>query len=204
VVRKLWVDDGCGRYTLHAKIRDLQHRYKAVKAPHEIAPNYNIAPGQTMPVVTDDEAGKPAIELMRWGLVPMWAKDISIGYKLINARDDTVFEKPMWRNLILKKRCLIPADGFYEWKKTHDGSKEVKKPFYIRPKQADIFSFAGVWSSWKDAEGSELKTYSIITTEPNEEMRLVHNRMPVILYPEEESAWLAYSNTKRENIEPFT
>jgi putative SOS response-associated peptidase YedK len=146
---------------------------------------------------------KPAIELMRWGLVPMWAKDISIGYKLINARDDTVFEKPMWRNLILKKRCLIPADGFYEWKKTHDGSKEVKKPFYIRPKQADIFSFAGVWSSWKDAEGSELKTYSIITTEPNEEMRLVHNRMPVILYPEEESAWLAYSNTKRENIEPF-
>lgn len=198
------IDDACGRYTLHAKLKDLLERYGLDETPiDEIQPNYNVAPGQTMPVVIESEEGKRSLEFMRWGLVPVWAKDISIGYKLINARDDTVFEKPMWRGVILKKRCLIPADGFYEWKKPPAGSKSPKQPFYIRPKQMDIFSFAGVWSSWHDAEDKEIRTYSIITTEPNQEMREVHNRMPIILYPEEESDWLAYSKTKREEIEPF-
>lgn len=198
------IDDACGRYTLHAKLKDLLERYGLDEAPiDEIQPNYNVAPGQTMPVVTENENGKRNLELMRWGLIPVWAKDISVGYKLINARDDTIFEKPMWRGVILKKRCLVPADGFYEWKKPPTGERASKQPFYIHPKQMDIFSFAGVWSSWHDAENQEIRTYSIITTEPNQEMRQVHNRMPMILYPEEELDWLAYLKTKREEIEPF-
>jgi putative SOS response-associated peptidase YedK len=197
------IDDACGRYTLHAKSKDLINHYKTTKTPNTIAPSYNVAPGQTMPVVTEKENGEREIEPMRWGLVPAWAKDISIGYKLINARDDSVFEKPMWRSAILKKRCLIPANGFYEWEKPLSNSNELKKPYYIHPKQTDIFSFAGVWSIWKDAEGKELKTYSIITTESNEEMRSVHNRMPVILYPEEEAEWLDSSHSAREEVEPF-
>ena len=156
-----------------------------------------------MPVITADESGQRHMELMKWGLVPAWAKDPSIGYKLINARDDTIFEKPMWRGLVLKKRALIPADGFYEWKRLPEDGKERKQPFYIHPKQSDIFSFAGVWETWKDVEGKELKTYSIITTAPNEEMSSVHNRMPVILHPEDEASWLEPSKVSREEIEPF-
>jgi putative SOS response-associated peptidase YedK len=197
------IDDACGRYTLHAKAKELQRRYNTVKSPDEIEPNYNAAPGQTMPVAKKGEDGKFELELMRWGLVPVWAKDMRIGYKLINARDDTIFEKPMWRGVILKKRCLVPADGFYEWKKPQAGTKELKKPFYIHPKQLDVFSFAGVWSSWHDAEGKRINTYSIITTEPNKEMSSVHNRMPVILYPEEESGWLESAKTRREEIESY-
>ncbi len=156
-----------------------------------------------MPVIIADELGQPCLELMQWGLIPAWAKDPSIGYKLINARDDTIFEKPMWRGLVLKKRALIPADGFYEWKRLPEGNKERKQPFYIRPKNKCVFSFAGVWETWKDVEGKELKTYSIITTAPNEEMSSVHNRMPVILHQEDEGSWLEPSKVKREEIEPF-
>jgi putative SOS response-associated peptidase YedK len=171
--------------------------------PKDIQENFNVAPGQIMPVITVDESGQPRLELMQWGLIPAWAKDPSIGYKLINARDDTIFEKPMWRGLVLKKRALIPADGFYEWKRLPGDGKERKQPFYIHPKHVDVFSFAGVWETWKDIEGKELKTYSIITTEPNEEMSSVHNRMPVILHPEDEASWLEPSKVKREEIEPF-
>lgn len=192
----------CGRYTLHKKADDIAKRYNLALAPKEVQENFNVAPGQIMPVVTGSDDG-PKLEMMKWGLVPFWAKDPKIGYRLINARDDTIFDKPVWRKVILKKRCLIPADGFYEWKKPPEGSKERKQPFFIHPKQTDIFSFAGVWETWKDAEGMELKTYSIITTEPNKEMRKVHNRMPVILSQEEESAWLEPSRDSREEVEPF-
>src|SRR5690606_30772477 len=105
-----------------------------------------------------------------------------IGYKMINARSETIFEKPAWRSVIKKKRCLIPADGFYEWKKQADA--KVKQPFYIHPKQFELFSFAGVWESWKDENNNEIRTYAIMTTEPNKEMSSIHDRMPVILYPE--------------------
>lgn len=193
----------CGRYTLHKKIDDIAKRYNLANVPDDIHDNFNVAPGHIMPVITDDETGKPKLELMKWGLVPFWAKDVKIGYKLINARDDTIFEKPVWRSVILKKRCLVPADGFYEWKRPSDDSKERKQPFYIHPKQTDLFSFAGVWDTWKDVEGKEFKTYSIITTEPNKEMAGVHNRMPVILHQEDESSWLEPSHTTRSDIEPL-
>ncbi len=194
----------CGRYTLHKKLGEIAKRYNLAitKVPKDIHPNYNVAPGQRMPVIIKDDGGEK-VEIMKWGLIPVWAKDPRIGYKLINARDDTIFEKPMWRSVILKKRCLIPADGFFEWKKIPEGSKVRKQPFYIHPKQDELFSFAGVWESWKDVEGLEWKTYSIITTEPNKEMRSVHNRMPVILHQEDEASWLNPSHNDRGSIEPL-
>jgi len=198
----LIVDDACGRYTLHQKAEALAKRYNLASVPNGLRENFNVAPGQIMPIITEVEDGKWKLELMKWGLVPFWAKDPKIGYKLINARDDTIFTKPTWRNVILKKRALIPADGFYEWKKPSN-AKERKQPFYIHPKHMDLFSFAGVWDSWKDVEGKEFKTYSIITTEPNKEMSSIHNRMPVILDPEDEASWLEPSKVKREEIEPF-
>lgn len=193
----------CGRYTL-TKAQIKQNRYNLANDHfHVDRPNYNVAPGQFMPIITHGEDGKNNIELMKWGLVPFWAKDMKIGYKLINARAETLFEKPMWRSVIKSKRCLIPATGFYEWKKVLEGTKERKQPFYIRPKHEELFSFAGVWDTWKDVEGKEWKTYSIITTEPNREMKSVHKRMPVILHQEDEASWLEPSHETRETIEPF-
>src|SRR6187549_1052773 len=140
----------CGRYTLHTKADDITKRFGLAKVPKDIPQNFNVAPGQIMPVIIQDEDG-PKLELMKWGLVPFWAKDPKIGYKLINARDDTIFEKPMWRNAVLKRRALIPADGFYEWKKLgSEDAKERKQPFYIRPKHENLFAFAGVWETWRD------------------------------------------------------
>ena len=191
----------CGRYTLHKKVDELAERYNLASVPADIHVNYNVAPGQMMPVIIEDE-GIKRLELMKWGLVPFWAKDPKIGYKLINARDDTIFEKPIWRNVILRKRALIPADGFYEWQKPSD-PKGHKQPYFIHPKQVDLFSFAGVWETWKDVEGLEWKTYSIITTDPNKEMRTLHNRMPVILHPEDEASWLQSSRVTRDDIEPL-
>lgn len=192
----------CGRYTLHQKAQDIAKRYNLAQKPHDIHDNFNVAPGQVMPIVRADEDGKPELDMMKWGLVPHWAKDMKIGYKLINARDDTIFDKPIWRHNILRKRCLIPADGFYEWKRPKS-PKEHKIPFYARPKQSDIFSFAGVWDTWKDSEDKEWKTYSIITTAPNKEMSKVHNRMPVILHQKDETSWLEPSHTDRSDIEPL-
>lgn len=177
-------------------------RYNLATMPKNIQDNFNVAPGQVMPVIHTNEKGKQVLEMMKWGLVPFWAKDPKIGYRLINARDDTIFDKPMWRSVIRKKRCLIPADGFYEWRRPKS-PKEHKTPFYIHPKQTDLFSFAGVWDTWKDEQGKELRTYSIITTEPNKEMSKIHNRMPVILHKEEESSWLEPSHDKREDVEPL-
>lgn len=192
----------CGRYTLHQKVQSLKEHYNVKHVPYSLKDNYNVAPGQFMPVVIN-ETNQVELKVMKWGLVPFWAKDPKIGYKLINARDDTIFSKPMWRNLILKQRCLIPADGFYEWQKVSVSGKDQKQPFYIKPKQTDLFSFAGVWAAWKDAEGVELTTYSIITTSPNKEMASIHNRMPVILHQADEASWLEPSVQTKENLEHF-
>lgn len=169
----------CGRYTLYTT-DELEERYR-VEVAEAIRPNYNVAPSQMMPVVTNE-----GLEVMRWGLIPRWAKDEKIGYKLINARSETVFEKPMWKGIIKRNRCLVPANGFYEWQKRDGG----KQPFYIHFPDEHIFSFAGIWETWLH-EGKDWHTYSILTTSPNEEMESIHDRMPVILHPEDEAQWLA-------------
>lgn len=152
-------------------------------------PNYNVAPTQVMPVVTQDGP-----HLMRWGLIPKWAKDAKIGYSLINARSETIFEKPLWKNLIVKQRCLIPANGFYEWQKRPDG----KHPFFIHPADQVMFMFAGVWEVWRH-NGVDAHTYSILTTAPNAQMGAIHDRMPVILEKTAHDAWLG--GGEKEDIE---
>ncbi|GAC1391882.1 MAG: SOS response-associated peptidase [Candidatus Saccharimonadales bacterium] len=188
----------CGRYTL-TQTEKLTERFHVSAQTLDVPPNFNVAPGQQMPVITGDNAAR-TLDRMKWGLIPSWSKDPKIGYKLINARAETLFEKPMWRSVIRTKRCLIPASGFYEWKRESRAGKDIKQPFYIHPKDTELFAFAGVWEMWHDVEGVEWKTYSIITTEPNKEMTRVHNRMPVILHPEDEATWLASSSDNDRGV----
>jgi putative SOS response-associated peptidase YedK len=179
----------CGRYTLAERPERIKARFEIADVTFvgETKPRYNITPGQFLPVVTKNSPN--TLELMKWGLVPHWAKDPRIGYKMINARAEGIESKPSFRRAFRSQRCLVPATGFYEWlKPTEKGAS--KKPFFIRLKSRRLFAFAGLYEVWHDAEGKELKTYSIITTEPNTLMEKIHNRMPVILREEDEATWL--------------
>ena len=175
----------CGRYSLKADIAQLAMRFEfaADEAIHE--PAYNIAPTQQVLTVTND--GERRASYMRWGLIPFWAKDAKIGYRMINARGETVAEKPSFRTALRKRRCLILADGFYEWQKL--GGKQ-KRPMRIVLKSGEPFAFAGLWETWKDPEGEMVKSCTIITTAANDYLQPIHDRMPVILPRESESFWL--------------
>lgn len=167
----------------------------------EFLPNYNIAPSQQIPVVRslDD---KRTLCLMRWGLIPHWAKDEKIGCKLINARSETVFEKPAFRAAARSRRCLIPASGFFEWKKVG----RHKQPFYVTVLGQDIFSFAGVWELWHKSEGQIVTSCSILTTAANALMAPIHDRMPAIVPPDNYDTWLrldADPNDLNAILEPF-
>lgn len=153
----------------------------------ELRPRFNIAPTQTVAVILDEEPA--ALTTVRWGLIPAWSKDKKIGATLINARGETVAEKPSFRTAFKKRRCLILADGFYEWQKRDAG----KVPHYMQLADGEPFAFAGLWEEWCDLEagGAVLRTCAIITTEPNERLSPIHNRMPVILPPEQERRWLS-------------
>lgn len=186
----------CGRYTLHQKANDIAKRFNVATIAPDLRPNYNVSPSQTMPVITEGEDSKPHIEMMQWGIPRLLGKDLV--KELINTRADKAFGG-FWKRTVLNHRCLIPADGFYEWQRLKDG----KVPFYIHPKAEPIYAFAGIWDTWKNKDGHEIKTYSIMTTEPNKEMKAIHNRMPVILHPEDEASWIEPSNDKPEALEPF-
>jgi putative SOS response-associated peptidase YedK len=179
----------CGRYALY-DFEELYDEY-AVPEGFDIAPNYNAAPTQTMPVITQD-----GIQMMRWGLIPSWAKDEKIGYKLFNTRSESVFEKAIWKPLIMRHRCLVPANGFYEWQR-RDGEKQ---PYFIQLNDSEVFMFAGVWEMWKH-KNLLWNTYSILTTRPNNDMATVHDRMPVILHKDDHSQWL-HADTQAD-IEPL-
>lgn len=192
----------CGRYVIYETV-NLTTRFGAAPSGFELHDSYNVAPGSMMPVVIHDAAERRirTVELMRWGLVPFWAKDPAIGYKMINTRAESAFDKPAWRGPIKYRRCLVPAHGFYEWRRT---DSRTKQPFYIRPKDQGLFAFAGVYDTWTDkVTGSELWTFSICTTAPNKEMAAIHDRMPVILSPDEEAAWLDPAAQSREAIGPL-
>jgi putative SOS response-associated peptidase YedK len=176
----------CGRYSLY-DLEELGDRFDMGGRIPDIEPNFNAAPGQFMPIITA-ESGTRELRLMKWGFVPHWAKNISMGYKMINTRAESVFDKPAWRGAILHHRCLVPARGFYEWKRV--AGKTTKQPYYIHPEDQDIFAFAGIWSLWNAPDGSELDSFSIMTTTPNRELSKLHDRMPVILNKETESIWL--------------
>ncbi len=177
----------CGRFTLTTEAKELAKRFGVeVSASfyRNIAPRYNIAPTQPVVVLADD--GNRRVTQMQWGLIPSWAKDAAIGNRMINARAETLTIKPSFRVAIRKRRCLIVADGFYEWQKRGD----VKQPVRIVLKNREPFGFAGLWEKWKSPEGDEIKTCTIITTEANELLQSVHDRMPVILPREKETLWL--------------
>ena len=176
----------CGRFTLTAEPGVVARRFGAPPAQGGgTSPRYNVAPTQTVVTVTDD--GTRHLEQMRWGLVPAWAKDPSIGSKLINARAETLADKPAFRHALKRRRCLIPADGFYEWAATGGGPK---RPLRVTLTTGEPFAFAGLWAEWTPPEGEPLRTCTIVTCEPNELMARYHHRMPVILSPEAEARWL--------------
>lgn len=189
----------CGRFTLTVDPAQAQENFNNFTFPEKFAPRFNIAPTQPILAIPNDE--KFTADFFIWGLIPMWAKDPAIGNRLINARAETLAEKPSFRGSLKYKRCLILADGFYEWKSS-DGKKS-KTPFFIHMKDRKPFAFAGLWDSWNSPEGSQLKTCTIITTEPNELMSLLHNRMPVILHPRDYDKWLDPSSQTPDQLIPL-
>ncbi|AIQ60166.1 SOS response-associated peptidase [Paenibacillus borealis] len=186
----------CGRFTITVSLEELITHYLIDDSKIAVLkPNYNVAPMHNIPAVIASDEGKRLGEL-RWGLVPFWAKDDKIGSKMINARAETVAEKPAFKRLLKSKRCIIPADGFYEWKK--DGTS--KQPYRILMTDGSIFSFAGLYDTWEDPEGKKVSTCTIITTTPNSLMADIHDRMPVILRPEDEADWLGRDNDDVESL----
>lgn len=192
----------CGRYRLTATERYIADHFNLDSEP-QWSPRYNIAPGQPVPAVRQN-AKHPRREwaLMRWGLIPYWAKDPSIGFRTINARAEAVVEKPAFREAIRKRRCLVPADAFYEWQKL--GAKD-KQPFNIGMKDGALFAFAGLWERWRNPEDKSpdaqpIETLTILTTAANQLVAAVHDRMPVILRPEDYDQWLDPGVTDPERV----
>jgi len=183
----------CGRFTLNLPPEILAKIF-SIPAP-SLTPRYNIAPSQQIAVIRNF-SGENHLDYMRWGLVPSWAEDTSIGYKLINARSETVFEKNSFKRAIRTRRCLIPASGFYEWQH----SDNVKTPYYISMADDQPMAFAGIWEQWKAPDHSILETCAILTTAANHLMETIHDRMPVILHPQEYSLWLDREVSEPESL----
>lgn len=188
----------CGRFTLTANIEQLMSRFdiESFLFEDEYAPNYNIAPSQSVvAVIHDGKINK--MGFLKWGLIPPWAKEEKIGNKMINARAETIAEKPSYRNAFRRKRCLIPADSFYEWKRNEDGTKT---PMRITLQSGELFSMAGLWEQWNSPEGASIFTCTVITTAANSLMSDIHDRMPVILKPQDEKVWLNHSMSSQKSL----
>lgn len=186
----------CGRFTLVSPFVTVTERFHA-SAPQGFRPRYNISPGQDVVCVIRD--GKNRIEPLRWGLIPFWAKDPAIGNRLINARAETLAEKRSFRNALAKHRCLVVADGFYEWRLS--GKRKV--PVYVFLKSRKIFGFAGLYEDWKATDGEQIRTCTIITTGANDLVRPIHDRMPVILPEGVEDLWLDPGEERCERLLSF-
>jgi putative SOS response-associated peptidase YedK len=174
----------CGRFARIATNTIFREKYR-LKRLEQLRDSYNIAPSQSVAAVRAAEDGNELV-LLKWGLIPSWSKDPKIGYKLTNARSETAAEKPSFRAAFKQRRCIIPASGFYEWKR----EAKQKQPFYFYPREGELFSFAGLWERWHDPEGEEIETCTILTTSANELMQPIHDRMPVILDWSGENVWL--------------
>ncbi len=191
----------CGRFTLRVSPEQIADLFSIEQMP-PLAARYNIAPTQPVLAIRDSYAGNGReATFLNWGLIPSWATDPSIGSRMINARAETAAEKPSFRAAFKYQRCIIPADGFYEWKAAP--GRKIKTPYFIHMKDRKPFAFAGLWDSWESPDGSSLKTCTIITTEPNELMATIHNRMPVILPPRDYAKWLDASPQTPENLLPL-
>ncbi len=190
----------CGRAYQTYTDEELELRYLNRKAPSlkGYHANYNMAPSQLSPVVRMED-GQRQLSLLKWGLVPSWSKDEKIGYKMINARSETVFEKPSFRVAIKQRRCIVPLSGFIEWKQ----GKAGKIPYAISLVSDEIMSVAGIWEIWKKPEGSALESFTILTTQANDFMKNIHDRMPVLLDLKSESDWLDSTISNQEAINPL-
>ncbi len=188
----------CGRYTLAAEIEPLQARFQFEMPVSDYSPSYNIAPSQeVLAIIRDGETNRAG--LLRWGLVPSWAKDPKVGYRMINTRAESAAEKPSFRRAMRQRRCLVLADGYYEWQR-RDGQKI---PMYMRLRSRESFAFAGLWERWHGTDDTTLVTCTILTTEANEWSQPIHHRMPVILEPSQEALWLDRSVTEPEALQPL-
>ncbi len=176
----------CGRFVLISDGQAIQTAFDLTSTPNPMSARFNIAPTQPVAVITNEDPS--TLTYHRWGLIPSWSKNTKIGSTLINARSESVEEKPSFRTAFKRRRCLIPVDGFYEWKQQSDKNKT---PMFIHMKDDSIFAFAGLWEIWNSPEGDEIRTCSILTTDANPFMATIHHRMPVILPPSEYATWLA-------------
>jgi putative SOS response-associated peptidase YedK len=182
----------CGRFAQRSDPKRLAKEFKIAEVP-DVEARYNIAPTQDILSIRRAEDDREAV-FLKWGLVPSWAKDVSIGAKLINARSETVTEKPSFREAFKKRRCIIPADGFYEWQRT----EERKQPFFFQMRDERPFGFAGLWESWQGVGGEAIESCTILTTEANDVLRPVHDRMPVILHSNDYELWFDEDVRKQE------
>lgn len=177
----------CGRFALYATPEDLAEHFGLAEPPAQLAPRYNIAPTQPVGIIRfDPQRQRREWALVLWGLIPSWSKEPAMAARMINARAETVAEKPSFRTAFRRRRCIIPASGFYEWMKRNGG----KQPYYITSHDGTPLGFAGLWERWIGPEGEEIESCTILTTDANEEVARLHTRMPVILAPEDYATWL--------------
>jgi len=177
----------CGRYRLSRRKQLVEEYFDTESDEPEWTPRYNIAPSQPVPVIRQNpKEPRRELSLMRWGLIPSWAKDASVAARMINARSETAGTKPAFRDPLTNRRCLIPADGFYEWQR----AGKVKQPYCFEVNDGELFAFAGIWDRWTDPSRNSIETCSILTTSPNAVTSAVHDRMPVILDPDSYDIWL--------------
>ncbi len=178
----------CGRYALYGPVSRLRERFDADVDGLDFSPRYNAAPLQWLPVIRQRPSGERVASLLRWGLVPSWSKDEAGAARLINARGETVAEKPSFRSAFRRRRCIVPANGFYEWQPVAAGGKQ---PFYIHPAGGELLGLAGLWERWtRPGDGEVIDSFTIVTTNANAVMRPLHDRMPVILEAGDYAAWL--------------
>ena len=188
----------CGRFVLFSSPEEIREAFAVQQVRYQVEPSYNVAPTQTVAVVVQRE-GVNTLEKMRWGLIPAWAKDPTIGSRMINARAETVGEKPSFKRPLKDRRCLVVANGFYEWQKTG----QAKIPMFIRLKSGQPFGFAGLYDVWTSPEGEAVASCTIITTSANDLMQPIHDRMPVILPKPHESVWLDPAVQSAADVLPF-
>jgi len=191
----------CGRFSQTQPAQAIAKIFQVAEVP-PLKPRYNIAPTQSVVTISQTIAQPDRqLRMLRWGLIPSWAKDKKIGVRLINARAETAAEKPSFRSAFQRRRCLVLADGFYEWQKQE--KEQPKQPYYCHLKDGHLFAFAGLWERWQDTTGETIKSCTILTTQPNELMRSIHNRMPVILNPKDYDLWLNPQVQKMELLQPL-
>jgi putative SOS response-associated peptidase YedK len=185
----------CGRYTLHTSLERITAHFH-LQQTQKIDSRFNIAPSQAVPAIRGDSQHRELV-MLRWGLIPSWAKEEKTRYSMINARAETIATKPAFRSAFRHRRCLIPADGFYEWKAASGG----KQPYHIRRRDGKVFAFAGLWEHWEGEQDKSIDSCTIIVTDANELVRPIHDRMPVILEPTDYETWL---NPQNQDIHMLT